>query len=321
MAAPRVSVVVLTYNNANTLARSLESLAAQDYSNYHVTVVDDCSSDDSVAIAERFAARYPAIRSFRNPHNFGLVKNYASADRFIEGEYFMLGGPDDTWTPDFLSRMVAVLEANPRAAAALSSVNSLFDDGESTIFRYSELHRIGTGHPIRLATRILNGVLPDGTAASLYNSFIACVARSRYFRAALPDNQTFWYVELQIVLMLVLAGGLATVDDALYVRHRFRASWEERYPDDSYVPLANRPWSRFKAACSFLVHALRRPELSFRAKLAVPVMCLEVILFQSLRPAAGSLLRRLLPDRLLQRVRAVVYKFVSSTKGEPHERS
>ncbi|MEO8064324.1 MAG: glycosyltransferase family 2 protein [Pseudomonadota bacterium] len=321
MAAPRVSVVMLTYNNSNTLARSLESIAAQDYPNYHVVAVDDCSTDDSVAIAEQFAARYPLIRSFKNPHNFGLVKNFASADRFIEGEYFLLGGPDDTWAPDFLSRMVAALEANPRASAALSSVNSLFDDGESTIFRYSELHRIGVGHPVALATRILNGVLSDGTAASLYNSFFACVARSKHFRATFPDNPTFWYVELQIVLMLVLLGGLTTVDDVLYTRHRFRASWEERYPDDGYVPLARRPWSRFKSACSFLVHALRRPELSFRAKLAVPVIFLEAILFQSLRPALGSFLRRALPDRFLQKVRALVYKFVSSPKGEPHERS
>jgi hypothetical protein len=58
-----------------------------------------------------------------------------------------------------------------------------------------------------------------------------------------------------------------------------------------------------------------------RAKLAVPVMFLEVILFQSLRPAVGAFLRRALPDRLLQKVRTFVYKFVSSSKGEPHERS
>jgi glycosyltransferase involved in cell wall biosynthesis len=321
MAAPRVSVVILTYNNSNTLARSLESIAAQDYPNFHVTVVDDCSADDSVAIAQRFAAKYPVIRSFSNPHNFGLVKNFASSDRFIEGEYFLLGGPDDTWTPDFLSSMVKVLEENPRAAAALSSVNSLFDDGESTVFRYTELHKIGTGHPVALSTRILNGVLPDGTAASLYNSFFACVARSKFFRAAIPASETFWYVELQIVLMFVLLGGLATVDRVLYTRHRFRESWEERYPDDGYVPVARRPSARFKSACSFLRHALSRPELSFRAKLTVPLIFMEVVVFQSLRPALGSFLRRALPDRLVQKVRAIIYKFVSSHEGEPHERS
>jgi glycosyltransferase involved in cell wall biosynthesis len=321
MATPHVSVVMLTYNNARTLARSLDSIAAQDYPNYQVTVVDDCSSDDSVAIAQEFAARYPVIRSFKNPHNFGLIRNHAGADRFIEGEYFMFGGPDDTWTPDFLSRMVALLEANPRAAAALSSVNSLFDDFESTIVDYGELHRIGIGPPIRLASRVLNGVLPDGTAASLYNSFFACVARSKYFRTAITDNQTFWYVELQIILMFVLAGGLVTVDDVLYTRHRFRESWEERYPDDDYVPIARRPWSRFKSACSFLVHALRRPELSLRARLAVPVIFAQVVMFQSLRPALGVLLRRVLPDRALQKLRMSIYRIVSSTKGEPHERS
>src|SRR5262245_38419494 len=93
--APRVSVIILTYNNAATLARSLQSIAAQDYPNFHVVVVDDGSFDDSVSIARRFAAQYPFIRSVQNPHNLGLVKNFAASERFIEGEYFTLGGPDD----------------------------------------------------------------------------------------------------------------------------------------------------------------------------------------------------------------------------------
>jgi glycosyltransferase involved in cell wall biosynthesis len=317
VATPLVSVIILTYNNGRTLARSLESIAQQDYCNFEVVVVDDCSTDDSVAIAEKFAGIYPFIRSVRNPQNLGGVGNFTSCHRHIHGEYFTLGGPDDTWEKTFLSELVEVLEATPQAAAAISSVNSQFDDGESTIFRYGELRSIGTGQPFKLSIRILNGALPSGMVASFYHSFFHGVVRSKFFRAAMPPSETFWYVELHIIVMYALLGGLATVDGVLYTRHRFRQSWEERYPEDRYVPMSKRTWPRFKSACSFLVHALGSRQLSLSTKLKVPAIFLASVLFQCVRPAVGPILRRALSERLIGKLRVFIYRFVSPASGEP----
>lgn len=47
---PRASVIIPAFNNAATLGRALEALAAQDYANFHVVVVDDCSTDNLVTV-------------------------------------------------------------------------------------------------------------------------------------------------------------------------------------------------------------------------------------------------------------------------------
>jgi glycosyltransferase involved in cell wall biosynthesis len=229
MSPPRVSVVVCTYNNAATLGRSLESLAAQDYENFHIVVVDDCSSDDSVAVAKEYEARFPEIvRSVKNKKNLGLVGNYSSANRFFEGAYFMLGGPDDSWMPNFLSSMVALLEENPKATIAMSSVLSRFDDGESNVYSYDTLSNREARGGASMACAVINGVDASGEWSVPFNSFIHGVGRSLTFSAALPNDRVFWYIELQIIAMFALLGGLVTWEEPLYVRHRFRQSWEER---------------------------------------------------------------------------------------------
>src|SRR5262249_41620543 len=66
-AAPRVSVVVCTYNGGRTLEQCLRSLKALDYPDYEVIVVDDGSTDDTREILGRF----PEVRAIHQP-NRGL---------------------------------------------------------------------------------------------------------------------------------------------------------------------------------------------------------------------------------------------------------
>ncbi len=58
MSLPLVSVAVPTYNHAPFLTACLESVRAQTYPRLELLVVDDGSTDDTLAIAERFAATY-----------------------------------------------------------------------------------------------------------------------------------------------------------------------------------------------------------------------------------------------------------------------
>lgn len=317
---PRVSVVVPVYNNAATLPRTLDSLAAQDYANFHVVVVDDCSSDDSVAIAQQYAAKYPFISSIKNEHNLGLVGNYSLGYRFIEGEFAMLGGPDDTWSPNFLSTMIAEFEKHPEAAAGLSSVTSLFDDGEFTIYHFPELDRLRR-YPLKMAHVVLNGVgRASGRNIDLYgtdtpyNSLIHAVVKSKYFRAIYPNNESFWHNELQIVAMQVLLGGVVTVPEALYTRHRFRKSWSERYPDDQHVASREKLRTRIGSAFSFLSQARSCVLIPAQNRKYVPAVFFTSLAYQAFRPSVAVLLRRLLPMKVFAGVRRVFYSVFASDR-------
>ncbi|GAB3845310.1 hypothetical protein GCM10029963_23440 [Micromonospora andamanensis] len=76
MKQPLVSVIVPNYNYARALHLCLDSLRAQTYPHLEIIVVDDCSTDDSVAVAEAHGARVT-----RTPYNGGRRRRATSARR------------------------------------------------------------------------------------------------------------------------------------------------------------------------------------------------------------------------------------------------
>ena len=88
-----VSVALPVYRGARYLEASLRSVFAQSFRNFDVTVVDDGSTDDSVAIAERVARDYGAgipFRIIRNTTRLGLVGNWNRCLDFCTGDYSLL---------------------------------------------------------------------------------------------------------------------------------------------------------------------------------------------------------------------------------------
>jgi len=69
---PPVSIVMPCYNSIETLAQALDGVLALDYAEYELIVVDDCSTDDSLAVLRRYAEAHPLIRVFRLERNGGV---------------------------------------------------------------------------------------------------------------------------------------------------------------------------------------------------------------------------------------------------------
>lgn len=70
---PAVSVVVCCYKTAFTLSRTLESLMAQDFADFEIVVIDDGSTDDTLAILHDYATREPRLRVLENHSNRGTA--------------------------------------------------------------------------------------------------------------------------------------------------------------------------------------------------------------------------------------------------------
>lgn len=94
---PLVSIALCVYNGARFLAQQLDTLVNQTYPNLEIIAVDDCSTDDSLAILESFSQKYPFIKIIRNEHNLGYVKNFEKALSFCQGTYIALCDQDDIW--------------------------------------------------------------------------------------------------------------------------------------------------------------------------------------------------------------------------------
>lgn len=112
---PLVSIVTPVYNGAPYLAECIESVLGQSHQNWHYTIVDNCSTDQSLAIAGHYAALDRRITVHRNPEHVGAVANHNIALRHVSADsgYAKLLSADDWLYPEFLERLVAVAERYP----------------------------------------------------------------------------------------------------------------------------------------------------------------------------------------------------------------
>lgn len=114
---PLVSVVVPVYNRARLLGRALGSVLGQTMRDFELIVVDDGSTDDSVAVAESFAAD-PRVRLCPNPVNLGAAGARNRGIELARGRYVAFQDSDDRWFPEKLARQLEALAAAPRVRAA-----------------------------------------------------------------------------------------------------------------------------------------------------------------------------------------------------------
>lgn len=112
---PLVSVVTPVYNAEKYLAECIESVLAQTYQNWEYVIVNNCSSDHSLEIAERYAQRDARIRICNNTEFLSVIQNFNHTVRQIspESKYCKVVHADDWLFPNCIMEMVKVAEANP----------------------------------------------------------------------------------------------------------------------------------------------------------------------------------------------------------------
>ena len=110
----RVSVIIVSFNNAAALRRCLATLeASADRATFEILVVDNGSVDDCA----RMDAEFPAIDMLRLPRNFGQVKALNIGMRTAKGEFFLFLEPEMEVTPGAVAALAAQLDAAPDAVA------------------------------------------------------------------------------------------------------------------------------------------------------------------------------------------------------------
>lgn len=111
---PTVSVVVPTYNRADLLEATLESVLEQTYADWECIVVDDGSTDDTPDVAAAFCARDPRVRYLRQSNaDVSAARNHGL--HHARGRYVVFLDSDDLLVPDRLEWQVAVLDQDPEA--------------------------------------------------------------------------------------------------------------------------------------------------------------------------------------------------------------
>ena len=112
-----ISVVIPCYNASAHLAEALESVLAQTRQPKEIIVVDDRSTDDSVAIARRYPVRVVEL-----PENVGCGAARNEGYRHATGDVVANLDGDDRWEPNHLETLGALFDAHPDAGVAATAV-------------------------------------------------------------------------------------------------------------------------------------------------------------------------------------------------------
>ena len=112
---PRVSILTPVYNGAEHLAECIESVLRQTHTNWDYTIVNNCSEDESLAIAQKYAVKDPRIRVIDNERFLRIIENHNHTIRQIspESKYCKFVFADDWLYPTCIEEMVRVAEENP----------------------------------------------------------------------------------------------------------------------------------------------------------------------------------------------------------------
>ena len=130
-ADPQVSVFIPMYNLGPRLDEALAGVMAQDAdSPFEVVLCDDCSTDDTVALAEAWVRRCPEkVRLLRARQNAGALRNRLRAQRYCRAPWIALLDGDDLWTdPGKLRKQLPLLRKTGTVMAVAFSEVLLPDD-------------------------------------------------------------------------------------------------------------------------------------------------------------------------------------------------
>jgi glycosyltransferase involved in cell wall biosynthesis len=165
MSAPRVSVLTPVYNGEKYLTECIESVLAQDYKEFAYHIVNNCSTDRTLEIAESYASKDRRIQVWTNPTFVTAIENHNAGFRMIspDSRYCKVVSADDWIMPDCIRKMVQLAEEHPTVGIVGSYQRS------GNIVKWKGIPSTVSIMPGRDAGRLglLNGIHVLGTPTSV----------------------------------------------------------------------------------------------------------------------------------------------------------
>lgn len=150
-----ISIIVVNYNSGHQLPRCLASLQRQTWRNFEVIVVDNASTDNSMAHLDA----YPEVRKVYNTTNRGFAAGQNQGIAVAQGEYILALNYDLVMLPDFLEQLVNALAKDREAGWACGKMLNMTSDGKASHTIYAVGHVLP---PDRFAKLRGNGEVDHG---------------------------------------------------------------------------------------------------------------------------------------------------------------
>lgn len=126
--SPDITVMMPVHNRADLIGRAIESVQNQTLTSWELVIVDDGSTDETRAVAQRYAASDPRVRVFVNERNVGVSEARNRVLRYSKGRFVTPLDSDDWFHPQRLERLLRF--ADLYGAQVLSDDLLVVRDGE-----------------------------------------------------------------------------------------------------------------------------------------------------------------------------------------------
>lgn len=212
-----IVIGIPVYNEASFIGRAIQSLKAQEWSDFLVVVSDNASTDGTARVCEAAIDADPRFRYVRHTSNRGSIENFNYVLEQTRSPYFMWLGAHDFIAPDFLADHIAALEREPRFSLSYSLTQWVDRDGRS--LRVSHASNIASYRGGAMG-RFLNSVLRLSECTAINNVLRRdALGGSRFERVPGPD--------LLLLSELLFWGPAHLVPKATYYRRDMEAKAEQ----------------------------------------------------------------------------------------------
>ncbi|MBL6988895.1 MAG: glycosyltransferase family 2 protein [Bacteriovoracaceae bacterium] len=216
MNGPLVTICIPSFNNATTIAQTLNSLVGQTYRPLRIKVFDNFSTDQTCNIVSEFQKQHHFIELNKNEKNIGAEANFEKCIQAGEGKYTAVFHADDIYLSDIIDMQVQVLENNSSVVSSCTHAHITDSSGKIKSKRFLPAEFLGHDHVVLDFTQLFKLTLK-------YGNIITCpsvMARTDIYK----NNIKVWNgskfktsADLDVWLRLCKFGSMAFITKPLLI--------------------------------------------------------------------------------------------------------
>lgn len=200
---PKVSVMIITYNQEHFIRETIDSVLIQEYPNLEIVVADDCSTDLTREIISDYQRRYPnIIVPVFNPKNLGITGNCNAAFFACTGEFVAVMGGDDLFLPGKLVNQVKQFINAPEVVLSYHPVEIFNNADKRVLYLTNQIPREDLADAYEI---IVKGGIPGASSVMVRRS--ACPSKGFDTRLPVVSDWLF-YIEVALKGKVVKLNGL-----------------------------------------------------------------------------------------------------------------
>lgn len=239
MTSRKISIGLPVYNGQKHVAKAIESLLAQSFSDFELIISDNGSTDGTSDIIASKASNDSRIRYYRQQSNNGATANFGFVLEKASAPYFMWAAADDYWHEDYISECLNFLDENEDYVACVSK--AIFEGADRSSTEIMGTYGLASGVKENLKDFISN---PGA------NSRFYAVHRTNAIRDAWC-GESFWASDWYMVCKELTLGKYHELPRILMVRGPHGES------SDGYAKLIDRKIGLLHTAFPYLTYSLK----------------------------------------------------------------